>query len=199
MLGTGAALLDRLARTLAAPAPAGTLPGDDVNAPAAAGTPAAVLVPVVTRPEPTLLLTVRTAALRHHAGQIAFPGGRMEPGEDACAAALREAHDEIGLDPSRVRVAGIADPYVTVTGFTVVPVIALVPPDLPLAPHEGEVAEIFEAPLRFVTDPANHLLREMDWLGATRTYYEINWGTKRIWGATAAMIVNLSRRLAAVA
>lgn len=185
----------RVSRALAA-SPGDLLSGDDADAgPAAAATPAAVLVPIVDRAEPGLLLTVRTDTLRHHAGQIAFPGGRMEPGETAIDAALREAHEEVGLDPGSVRIVGTADPYRTVTGFVVTPVIGIIPPGLRLVPSDGEVADIFEAPLGFVVDPANHVPRTVDWQGRPRTYYEIVWQGRRIWGATAAMIVNLSRRL----
>jgi 8-oxo-dGTP pyrophosphatase MutT (NUDIX family) len=159
-------------------------------------TPAAVLVPVVDRPEPTVILTVRTETVRKHAGQVAFPGGRIDPDDDGpVAAALREAEEEIGLPRGQVEVIGAADPYRTITGFTVTPVIGVVPPDLPLTPHPGEVAAIFETPLRHLLDPSNQIVRTMDWRGAERRYYEIEWEGRRIWGATAAMIVNLSRRL----
>lgn len=158
-------------------------------------TPAAVLVAVTDRPEPGVILTRRTETLRRHAGQVSFPGGRIDPGEDAIAAALREAEEEIALPSDRVELVGPADRYVTVTGFQVTPVIGVVPPDLPLTPSAAEVADWFEAPLDFLLDPANHLEREVDWQGRRRRYYEILWNERRIWGATAAMIVNLARRL----
>ncbi len=166
----------------------------------AEATPAAVLVPVVDRPSPTVILTLRPETMRKHAGQISFPGGRIDPGDqDAVAAALREAEEEIGLSPFLVEVIGVADAYRTVTGFEVTPVLGVVPPDARLAPHAGEVAALFEAPLDYLLDPANHAVREAEWRGRTRTYYEIQWRERRIWGATAAMIVNLSRRLELVA
>jgi 8-oxo-dGTP pyrophosphatase MutT (NUDIX family) len=159
-------------------------------------TPAAVLVPVVDRPEPTVILTERPLTMRRHPGQISFPGGRIDPGDDGpIAAALREAEEEIGLPPYDVEVIGIADLYRTVTGFEVTPVVGVIPPDLALRPHPGEVADMFEAPLRFLLDPARHIVRHIEYQGRERCYYEISWDGRRIWGATAAMIVNLSRRL----
>ena len=175
------------------------LPGDVLDEEDGARTPAAVLVPVVERPEPTVILTERPKTMRKHPGQISFPGGRMEAGEDAVAAALREAEEEIGLPRGAVEVIGTADRYVTITGFEVIPVVGVVPPDLPLAPHPGEVADMFEAPLHFLLDPARQVERKVEWKGRNRAYYEIEWQGRRIWGATAAMIVNLSRRLELVA
>ncbi|HVI99292.1 MAG TPA: CoA pyrophosphatase [Sphingomonas sp.] len=158
--------------------------------------PAAVLVPVTDRAEPGVILTQRTDTLSRHAGQIAFPGGRVDPGDaDVVAAALREAEEEIGLPPARVTVIGPADRYRTITGFEVTPIVGVVPPDLPLVPHEAEVAEVFEVPLAFLLDEANHVEASVEWQGRDRHYYEISWDGHRIWGATAAMIVNLSRRL----
>jgi 8-oxo-dGTP pyrophosphatase MutT (NUDIX family) len=159
-------------------------------------TPAAVLVAVVDRAEPTVILTERPKTMRKHPGQISFPGGRIDPGDDGpVAAALREAEEEIGLPPAAVEVIGIADVYRTITGFEVTPVIGVLPPDLPLTPHPGEVASMFEAPLRFLLDPACQQTRTAEFRGRTRSYYEIHWQDRRIWGATAAMLVNLSRRL----
>lgn len=162
-------------------------------------TQAAVLVPVVDRPEPTVILTVRPETMRRHAGQIAFPGGRIDPDDDGpVAAALREAEEEIGLSPAAVEVIGVADRYRTVTGFEVTPVVGVVPPGLPLEPHPGEVADLFEAPLYYLLRPDHQIVRTAVWRGRERSYYEIEFEGRRIWGATAAMIVNLSRRLALV-
>lgn len=159
-------------------------------------TPAAVLVAVVDRPEPTVILTERPKTMRKHPGQISFPGGRIDPGDNGpVTAALREAEEEIGLPPAAVEVIGIADVYRTITGFEVTPVIGVLPPDLPLRAHPGEVASMFEAPLRFLLDPARQETRTANFRGRERSYYEIDWQGRRIWGATAAMLVNLSRRL----
>jgi 8-oxo-dGTP pyrophosphatase MutT (NUDIX family) len=158
--------------------------------------PAAVLVPVVDRSEPSVILTLRPETMRKHAGQVSFPGGRIDP-EDAgpIQAALREAEEEIALPRSAVQVVGLADRYLTVTGFDVTPVIGVVSPDVQLVPQPSEVADVFEAPLAHLLDPANHSVRSAQWQGMTRTYYEIAYRDRRVWGATAAMIVNLSRRL----
>ncbi|MDB5694109.1 MAG: CoA pyrophosphatase [Alphaproteobacteria bacterium] len=172
------------------------LPGDALDEGGDSPTPAAVLVPVVDRREPTVILTERPMTMRRHPGQISFPGGRIEPDDDGpIAAALREAEEEIGLPRDRVDVIGTADRYRTVTGFEIIPVVGVVPPDLRLAPHPGEVADMFEVPLHFLLDPARQIVRTAEWRGRDRTYYEIEWEGRRIWGATAAMIVNLSRRL----
>ena len=157
---------------------------------------AAVLVAVTDRPEPGVILTQRTDTLSRHPGQVAFPGGRIDPGDSgAIDAALREAEEEIALPRDRVIVIGEADRYRTVTGFEVTPVIGIVPPDLVLVPSAAEVAQVFEVPLDFVLDAANHVEATVEWQGRNRHYYEITWDGHRIWGATAAMIVNLSRRL----
>lgn len=167
-----------------------TLDGDEPP------TPAAVLVAVTDRPAPGLILTRRTDTLRKHAGQVAFPGGRIDPEDDGpVAAALREAREEIGLDPAAVEIVGPADRYRTVTGFQVVPVIGVIPPDLPFTPEPREVAAVFEVPLDFVLDPANQVQASAMWQGRERLYYQIGWNGHHIWGATAAMLVNLSRRL----
>jgi 8-oxo-dGTP pyrophosphatase MutT (NUDIX family) len=191
----GLALADRLRQALAAPASEPPLAGDLPELRALADVPAAVLIAVTDREEPGLILTIRREHLRTHAGQIAFPGGRVDPGEEAVAAALREAHEEILLEPSEVEVVGSLDPYRTVTGYIVAPVLGVIPPDLPLQPHEQEVADWFEAPLGFLLDPSNQHHRTALFEGRERHYYEIMWNERRIWGVTAAIIVNLSRRL----
>lgn len=188
-------LAERLRSALAFPAAKPPLEGDLPDLRAKAELPAAVLVAITDREEPGLILTVRREHLRTHAGQIAFPGGRIDPGESADEAALREAQEELLLNPAAVELVGTIEPYRTVTGFIVTPVIGVVPPDLPMTPHEHEVADWFEAPLGFLLDPANQQCRTALFQGQTRHYYEIVWNGRRIWGATAAMIVNLSRRL----
>ena len=157
---------------------------------------AAVLVAVTDRPEPGVILTQRTETLSRHPGQVAFPGGRIDPGDAGpIAAALREAEEEIALPRGLVTVIGESDHYRTITGFEVTPVIGVVPPDLVLVPSAAEVAQVFEVPLGFVLDTANHVEATVEFQGRNRHYYEISWDGHRIWGATAAMIVNLSRRL----
>lgn len=188
-------LAGRLREALAGPAIEPLLGGDLPIERDATDVDAAVLIAVTDRPDPGVILTVRREHLRTHAGQVAFPGGRLDPGEDAIAAALREAEEEILLDPASVEIVGQIEPYRTVTSYVVTPVLGVIPPDLPLEPHEQEVADWFEAPLGFVLDTDNQQLRSALFQGATRHYYEIIWNDRRIWGATAAMIVNLSRRL----
>ena len=194
-------LADRLRRALDAGLSADQclLTGDHVDlahANVATLTAAAVLVPITDRADPGLILTQRTATMRRHAGQVAFPGGRIDPEDDGPVdAALREAEEEIALSRRHVTVIGAADRYRTVTGYEVTPILAVVPPDLVLVPSEAEVAHVFEVPLAFMLDPANHIRASAEWQGQRRHYYEINWDGHRIWGATAAMIVNLSRRL----
>lgn len=186
---------DRLRSDLAGSRAIDLLSGDMVEDDHNAGIPAAVLIAVTDRAEPGLILTVRREHMRTHAGQVAFPGGRIDPGEDAVAAALREAREEILLDPAAVDVIGPIEPYRTVTNYRITPVIGVIPPGLPLEPHEDEVADWFEAPLAFVLDPANQQRRSALFQARERHYYEIIWNERQIWGATAAMIVNLSRRL----
>ena len=188
-------LADRLRAALGRPAVEPPLEGDLPELRAHANKQAAVLIAVTAREEPGVLLTLRREHMRTHAGQVAFPGGRLEPDEDPVAAAIREAQEEILLAPSAVELVGTIEPYRTVTGYVVTPVLAVVPPDLQLQPHEHEVADVFEAPLDFLLDPANQQRRSALLQGRERHYYEIVWNGRRIWGATAAMIVNLSRRL----
>lgn len=194
-MSVGLALSRRVQESLQIPSSEPLLVGDLPEVRAAADVEAAVLIAITDRPEPGVVLTVRREHLRTHAGQIAFPGGRVDPGEDAFSAALREAEEELLLDRAAVEVVGALDPYRTVTGYVVTPVVGIVPPDLPLQPHEHEVADWFEAPLSFLIDPDNQRQVSALFQGQTRHYYEINWNDRRIWGATAAMIVNLSRRL----
>ena len=189
------ALAERLRVALAAPPVQPPLEGDFPEVRAGATTEAAVLIAITDRDEPGLLLTVRREHLRTHAGQVAFPGGRVDPGEEAVAAALREAQEEVLLDPKVVEVVGAIEPYRTVTGYVVTPVLGVIPAGLLLEPHEHEVADLFEAPLAFLLDPANQHRKSALLRGRERQYYEIIWNERRIWGATAAMIVNLSRRL----
>lgn len=187
--------IDRITVALAEQPPRDLLPGDLIEGHEDEHRMAAVLVPITDRPDPGLILTVRRDNLRTHAGQVAFPGGRIDEGEDARTAALREAQEELHLDPALVKVIGAADSYCTVTGYWVTPIIALIPPGLPLLPNPDEVADWFEAPLDFVLNPANQQRMTAEYKGRMRSYYRIDWQGRQIWGATAAMLVNLSRRL----
>lgn len=188
-------LVERLRRSLAEPASEPAIAGDLPELRETAEIRAAVLVAITERERPGLILTLRREHMRTHAGQVAFPGGRIDPGEDAVAAALREAHEELDLAPSAVIIVGALDEYRTVTGYVVTPVVGVVPPDLPLTPHDHEVADWFEAPLSHVLDPSNQRLETAVFAGRERRYWQIEWNGRRIWGATAAMLVNLSRRL----
>ena len=190
-------LADRLAAALRAPVPTSEAMDDlDLHEMPEARA-AAVLVGVVDRPEPTLLLTRRNPDMRTHAGQVAFPGGRIDAGETPVEAALREAQEEVALDPALPRIVGTLDPYLTGTAFIVTPVLAILPPDLPLVASEAEVDHWFEAPLDLLADPERHVREEAVWRGRKRRYWRIDYENYDIWGATAAMIVTLSRRLAA--
>ena len=188
-------LADRFRRALAAPGREGLLLADLHEDHAVSAIPAAVLIAITDRPDPGVVLTVRRDHMRTHAGQVAFPGGRIDPGETAIVAALREAHEEIALDPEQVDIVGPIEPYLTVTRYAVTPVVGIIAPDLPLRQQETEVADLFEAPLDFILDPANHRRRSALFQGQERHYYEIDWNGRRIWGATAAMTINLARRL----
>lgn len=160
-------------------------------------TPAAVLVPVIERPQGlTVLFTQRTAHLNDHAGQVSFPGGRCEPTDASPVfTALRETKEEIGLDPALIEVLGLLPEYRTGTGFTVTPVVGLVRPPFELNPDGFEVAEIFETPLDFLLDPANHQRHSMEIGGVVRHYYAMPYQGYFIWGATAGMLVSLYRLL----
>jgi 8-oxo-dGTP pyrophosphatase MutT (NUDIX family) len=158
--------------------------------------PAAVLAAITERDRPGFLMIHRPSNMRSHPGQVAFPGGKIDPGEDAVEAALREANEELGIDPADVTVIGASDEYRTGTGYAVTPVIAVVPPDLELRPNPTEVAKWFEAPVDFVFDAANQVQQSAFWQGAERRYIEIMWEEHRIWGVTAAIIANLAKRIA---
>jgi len=161
--------------------------------------PAAVLVPLVDRPdEMTVLLTRRTQHLAHHPGQISFPGGRLDPEDegDPVVCALRETTEEVGLESDRVRVLGRLDRYVTGTGFLITPVVGLVRPPFTVVPDPFEVADVFEVPLSFVLDPTNHQYHVRVVGGRSRSFWSLAWGDALIWGATAGMLVNLSEVLA---
>lgn len=163
--------------------------------------PAAVLIPILQsgRGEPLrLLLTQRTAHLRDHAGQISFPGGGLNPGETPMAGALREAQEEIGLDPNRVTLFGQMPQYHTGTGFSVSPLIGFVQTPCELVPDPGEVAEIFDVPLDFILDPRNMRQETRYYRGAWRSFLAVPWSGYYIWGATAGMLAQLSRIVRAV-
>ena len=155
-----------------------------------------MLVPVVAGSALSLILTERTEHLSSHAGQIAFPGGRIES-HDATPleAALREAHEEIALDPAFVEPLGYLEPYRTGTGFIISPAVALVRPGFKLTPNPAEVADVFEVPLAFLMSEANHRIDSRIWRGAERRFYAMPYGERYIWGATAGIIRTLYRRL----
>lgn len=156
---------------------------------------AAVLIAVTERDDPGVLLIHRPKEMRSHAGQVAFPGGKVDPGEDVETAALREAWEELGIRPQDVQVIGSSDPYYTGTGFHITPVLATVPADLSINPNPAEVDSWFEAPLRFILDRANHMEKSIIYQGTRRHYLEMPWEGHHIWGATAAIIHNLSLRI----
>jgi 8-oxo-dGTP pyrophosphatase MutT (NUDIX family) len=157
--------------------------------------PAAVLIPVVDRAEPAVLLTQRTE-LPNHPGQIAFPGGKIDPHDATpAAAALREAQEEIGLAPALIEPIGYLDLYLTFSGFRILPTLARVSPDFALTLCEAEVADAFEVPLAFLMDATNHALHSRDWKGIERRYYAMPYGERYIWGVTAGILRNLYERI----
>ena len=158
---------------------------------------AAVLIPITDRAEPGVILTQRPTWLRIHAGQVAFPGGKVDDtDESSIFAALREAEEELNIPPARVEVIGVADTYYSGSGYSIAPVVGIIPPDLELQPNPQEVEDWFEVPLAFLLDPANSIKKETNWNGQQRSYYDMQWGERRIWGVTAGIIANLVRRLA---
>jgi 8-oxo-dGTP pyrophosphatase MutT (NUDIX family) len=158
--------------------------------------PAAVLVPVIDRPDPAVLLTQRNANLASHAGQIAFPGGKIEPGDSSpVAAALREAEEEIGLDSRLVDPIGHLDLYLTMSGFRILPTVARLDPSYRLTLNRAEVDEAFEVPLAFLMDARNHALQSRDWKGVVRRYYAMAFPQRYIWGVTAGILRNLYERV----
>lgn len=157
---------------------------------------AAVLMGLIDRGEDFgVVLTLRPETMASHAGQVAFPGGRIEPDETAAAAALREANEEVGVDPASVRLLGQGDTYLTGSGFAISLFVGVLPSDFTPVPHAREVADVFETPLSFLMNPANHLRHEREYAGALRAYYAMPHNGRYIWGATAGMIKSLYDRL----
>jgi len=158
--------------------------------------PAAVLVPIVGRADLTVLLTQRTDHLPSHAGQVSFPGGKIEEGDcDPVAAALRESREEIGLDPRFVEPLGFLDAYRTGTGYRIIPVVAIVHDGFELMLDPNEVADAFEVPLAFLMDAHNHATHVRSWRGVERRFYAMPFGQRYIWGATAGIMKNMHHRL----
>lgn len=160
---------------------------------------AGVLAAVIMQGDvPHLILTKRSSALKHHPGQIAFPGGKQEDSDaDVTAAALREAHEEIGLSPDQVEVLGLLPTHETVTSFTITPVLGWVTGDFAPVPEPGEVAEVFTVPLAHVTNPHNYTVQSRRWRGVRRRYYTVPYGPYYIWGATARILRGLAERMSA--
>jgi len=196
--------VEELRRRFAAAAPAaGTLYGDEGTRPGRETlTPASVLIPIVGRGAAggsglTVIFTRRAAHLKDHSGQVSFPGGRVatrDPSPEATA--LRESHEEIGLDAARVEILGRLPEYHTRTGYRITPVVGVVAPPFELRADLSEVEEIFEVPLAFLLDPANHRRESLEWQGELRWFFAMNYSGRTIWGATAGMLVNLYRHLA---
>ena len=157
--------------------------------------PAAVLIAITDRPEPGILLLHRPTNMRSHPGQVAFPGGRRDSGEDAVAAALREAEEELGIDPELVRVIGTSDIYRTGSGYEITPVLSVVPGDIAIRPNPAEVAQWFEAPVDHVLEPGNRVRKAIEVNGESHGYTEIMWRHHRIWGVTASILSALGDRL----
>jgi 8-oxo-dGTP pyrophosphatase MutT (NUDIX family) len=158
--------------------------------------PAAVLVPIIDRVQPTVLLTLRTAELASHAGQVAFPGGKIDPADESpVAAALREAREETGLVPTLIEPIGYLDLYLTFSGFRILPTVARVKPEFTLTLNPLEVTEVFEVPLAFLMTPTNHQRKTRDWNGFAREYYAIPYQNRYIWGITAGILRNLYERV----
>lgn len=172
-------------------------PGLLAELPAAPSKPAAVLIALIDRPDgPTVLLTHRSSALRNHSGQIAFPGGRIDPEDgSALAAAIREAEEEVGLSANLISPIGYLDLYLTGSGYRIAPVVALADPGMVLHLNPAEVDSVFECPLTFLMDPANHIAESREWRGAMRQYYAIPWQDHYIWGVTAGIIHTLYERI----
>jgi 8-oxo-dGTP pyrophosphatase MutT (NUDIX family) len=167
----------------------------DENAVGAAR-PAAVLAPIVARPEgATVLLTQRAAALRQHSGQVAFPGGKIDDKETPLKAALRETMEEVGLDERHIELTGWLDPYLTGTGYRILTMTAIVDPSFTLTINPAEVDDVFETPLSFLMDAANHQRQSREWQGRLRHFYVMPYENRYIWGATAGIIRNLYERL----
>ncbi len=159
---------------------------------------AAVLIPVIARPEPTILFTQRTAHLARHSGQVSFPGGRRDAGDlSPLETALRETHEETGIAPAFVSIAGYLPRYRTGTGYDISPVVGVLSVDFTLTPNPQEVAETFEAPLAFFLDPGNRRIETRMWGARERRFYVFSPGGRTIWGATAAILVDFARRLTA--
>lgn len=192
-------LFDRLQRALDPAAPGAVAVEDerDFGTPAGGHRAAAVLIPITDRAEPGVILTQRPQWLRAHAGQVAFPGGKVDAGDqNEIDAALREAEEELGLSRRDVQVVGATDPYLSGSGYHITPVLGLIPPDLPFDPNGDEVEAWFEVPMAELFDIARYARHEVEWGGRPRTYFEWHWQDRRIWGVTAGIIVNLARRLA---